>query len=155
MIITISPAATASAGADQVVCARSPQVQLAGAVGGGAAGGSWSGGAGSFSPSASLLNAVYTPSAAEVAAGSVTLTLTSDDPAGPCASASDAMVVTINPAATANAGADQLACASSAQVQVAGSVGGGASSGSWVGGTGTFSLGRCAPAKDRYGAVDR
>ena len=139
MIITIDPAATANAGADQVVCASAPQVQLAGTVGGGAAGGTWSGGAGSFSPSAGALNALYTPSAAEIAAGTVTLTLTSNDPAGPCAAVSDQMVITINPAATANAGADQRVCASAPQVQLAGAVGGGASSGTWSGGAGSFS----------------
>ena len=54
----------------------SPQVQLAGSVGGGATGGTWSGGAGSFSPRATALDARYTPSAAEITAGGVTLTLT-------------------------------------------------------------------------------
>ena len=93
--LTIRPAATANAGADQTVCATSPQVTLAGAVGGGAASGTWSGGAGSFTPGATTLNAVYTPTAAEIAAGSVTLTLTTDDPAGPCGAVSDAMKITI------------------------------------------------------------
>jgi hypothetical protein len=139
MRLTFSPAATANAGPDQTVCASSPQVQLAGSVGGGGTSGTWSGGAGSFSPSAAALNAVYTPTAAEITAGSVTLTLTTDDPAGPCPAVSDQMTVTINPAATANAGPDQRVCASSPQVQLAGSVGGGATSGTWSGGAGTFS----------------
>src|ERR1019366_652760 len=39
---------------------------------------------GSFAPNNTTLNAVYTPSAAEYAADSVLLTLTTDDPAGPC-----------------------------------------------------------------------
>ena len=137
--ITIDLAATANAGADQVVCASGPQVQLAGLVGGGASGGVWSGGAGSFSPSASAMNAIYTPTAAEIAAGGVTLTLTSSDPDGPCVAASDQMRVTINPAAVVNAGPDQAVCASSPQVQLAGSVGGAAVSGTWSGGGGTFS----------------
>jgi flagellar hook capping protein FlgD len=137
--ITIDRSATANAGADQVVCASSPQVQLAGLVGGGAASGTWSGGAGSFSPGASALNATYTPSAAEIAAGSVSLTLTTNDPAGPCPPASDAMIVTIQPAAVVNAGADLRVCASGASVQLQGSVSGAASSATWSGGGGTFS----------------
>ena len=139
MRITINAAATVNAGADQTVCASAPQVTLAGLVGSGATGGSWSGGTGSFNPSAASLNAVYTPSTAEIAAGGVTLTLTTNDPAGPCGAVSDGMRITINPAATANAGADQRVCASSPQVQLAGSVGGGAGSGTWSGGGGSYS----------------
>ena len=43
------------------------------------------------------MNAVYTPSAAEIAAGSVTLTLTTNDPVGSCGPANDQMKITINP----------------------------------------------------------
>jgi gliding motility-associated-like protein len=42
------------------------------------------------------LNAIYTPSAADVTAGLATLTLTSDDPIGPCAVATDQILITIN-----------------------------------------------------------
>ena len=136
--VVINPPATANAGADQTVCASSPAVTLAGSVGGSATSGTWSGGTGTFNPNATTLNATYTPSAAEIAAGTVTLTLTTNDPAGPCGSANDAMTITINPAATANAGADQSVCATSPNVTLAGSVGGGATSGTWSGGTGTF-----------------
>jgi uncharacterized protein YcsI (UPF0317 family) len=145
MVITITPAATATAGVDQTVCSNNPQVQLAASFGGGAGGGTWSGGNGSFSPGASAPNAVYTPSAAEIAAGSVTLTFTTNDPAGPCGAASDQMVVSILPAATVNAGADQSVCSSSPQVHLAGVLGGGASSGTWSGGTGTYSPSATSP----------
>ena len=137
--IAIERVTTANAGADLIVCASSPQAQLAGSVGSGATSGTWSGGAGTFSPGATALNAVYTPSAGEMAAGGVTLTLTTNDPAGPCTAVSDQMRITINPAATANAGADRRVCSSSPSVQLAGSVGGGATSGTWSGGAGTFS----------------
>jgi len=137
--LTISPAATANAGLDQTLCSGAPQVQLAGSVGGGASGGTWSGGGGSFNPNASALNAVYTPSAGEIAAGSVTLTLTTDDPTGPCPAAGDQMKVTFDTAATANAGVDQTVCSSAPQVQLAGSIGGGAAGGTWSGGAGSFS----------------
>jgi hypothetical protein len=136
--ITINPAATVNAGPDQTVCSSSPQVQLAGIIGGGASSGFWSGGAGTFSPGRSDLNATYTPSGAEIAAGSVTFSLVTNDPAGPCPAMSDAITITINPAATVSAGADQRVCASSPRVQLAGTVGGGASSGTWSGGAGNF-----------------
>src|SRR5439155_25147936 len=117
--------------------ASSPTVTLAGSVGGAASSGSWSGGTGTFNPNNTTLTASYTPSAAEISAGTVTLTLTSNDPAGPCGAVTDTMVIAINAPATANAGLDQTACASSPTVTLAGSVGGAASSGSWSGGTGT------------------
>src|SRR5438034_2297574 len=102
MVITINPVATANAGADQTVCASSATVTLAGSVGGAASSGSWSGGSGTFSPNNTTLNATYGPSAAEITAGTVTLTLTSNDPPGPCGAVSDTMVITINAVATAD-----------------------------------------------------
>jgi hypothetical protein len=95
--LTVSPKANANAGADQAVCASNPNVTLNGSISGSALSASWSGGGGSFNPNANTLNAVYTPSASEIAAGSVTLTLTTNDPAGSCGAANDQMKITINP----------------------------------------------------------
>jgi hypothetical protein len=95
MVITINQPATADAGDDQTICAGST-VTLAGAVGGGASSGTWSGGTGSFDPNATTLNAVYTPSQAEITAGTVALTLTTNNPEGPCPAVSDQIVITIN-----------------------------------------------------------
>src|SRR5262249_30519007 len=139
MTITIAPAATANAGVDFEVCSTAPQAHLSGSVGGGATTGTWSGGAGSFNPNATNLNAVYTPSAGEIAAGRVALPLTTTDPAGRCGAVSSEVRVTIGPAASVNAGLDQTVCSASPQVVLAGSVGGGATSGSWSGGAGSFS----------------
>jgi hypothetical protein len=95
--LMVSPKANANAGADQQVCATNPAVTLNGSFSGSALSASWSGGSGSFNPNANTLNAIYTPSAAEIAAGTVTLTLTTNDPAGSCGPASDTMTITINP----------------------------------------------------------
>ena len=138
MTITINPAATVNAGADQTVCASSPAVTLAGIIGGSASNGTWSGGGGTFTPNATTLNASYTPSAGEVSAGTVTLTLTTNDPAGPCGAVGDTVTITITAGATVNAGADQTVCASSPAVTLAGIIGGSASNGTWSGGAGTF-----------------
>jgi hypothetical protein len=81
MVIAINPAVITNAGADQTVCASSPNVTLAGTIVGGATTGTWSGGTGTYNPNNTTLNAIYTPSAAEITAGTVTLTLTSADPA--------------------------------------------------------------------------
>ncbi len=139
MKLTITPAATVNAGADREVCVSSPTISLAGQIGGGATFGTWSGGAGTFSPNASTLNATYTPTAAEIAAGTVTLTLTTNDPVGPCGAVRDQIVITFQPAARANAGADQTLCAASPVVSLSGTISGSANSGAWSGGAGVFS----------------
>jgi hypothetical protein len=124
---------TADAGADQTICAGSTAT-LTPSFGGTATSGSWStSGTGSFSGN------VYTPSAADITAGSVTLTYTTNNPEGPCPAVSDALLLTINPPATANAGADQTICAGSTATLTP-SFGGSATSGSWsTSGTGSFS----------------
>jgi hypothetical protein len=97
VLLTVSPKANANAGADQEVCAADPDVTLNGSISGSALSASWSGGTGTFAPDANTLNAVYTPSAAEIAAGSVTLTLTTNDPPGSCNAATDTVMIKINP----------------------------------------------------------
>src|SRR5206468_3655718 len=80
----------------------------------------------------------YTPS---IASGTVTLTLTTNDPdgAGPCTAATSTVVITVNTVPTANAGPNQTKCSNSAATTLAGSVGGGATGGTWTSsGTGTF-----------------
>jgi type IV secretory pathway TrbL component len=137
--VTINGVAVANAGADQTVCASLPNVTLAGSVSGAASSGTWStSGTGTFD-NANSMTAVYTPSVEDIAAGTVTLTLTTNNPSGSCPAVSDNMVVTINGVAVANAGADQTVCASFPNVTLAGSVSGAASSGIWsTSGTGTF-----------------
>src|SRR5205085_973550 len=131
MIITINPVSPPDALPVQTVCASSAATTLAGSIGGAGSSGTWSGGAGSFNPGATTLNAVYTPTSGEIAAGTVTLTLTSDDPTGPCGAESDQMIITINPVAAANANTDQTVCASSPATTLAGSIGGAGTSGTW------------------------
>lgn len=85
---------TASAGIDQQIC-YDGTITLAGSytVAGGAV---WSGGTGTFDPDNTTMNAIYTPSADEIAAGTLTLTLTTTDN-GPCNEASDELTITIYP----------------------------------------------------------
>ncbi len=65
----------ALAGNDTVICEQNPVVNLNGSVIA-ASGGVWGGGTGVFAPNDSDLNVTYTPSASELAAGTVTLSLT-------------------------------------------------------------------------------
>jgi len=136
VVITINALPTVEAGPNQIICEGST-VTLAGAIGGGATNATWSGGAGSYNPNSAALNAVYTPSATEITAGTVTLTLTTNDPAGPCNAVNDNMTIAINTQPTVDAGAPQTICAG-LTVSLAGTIGGGASSATWSGGTGTF-----------------
>src|SRR5574343_33869 len=133
VIVTVNPVATATANVDQTVCGGG-SITLAGSVGGSATTGTWSAPSGTFS-NASSLTSTYTPT---ITSGTVTLTLTSNDPAGPCPAVTDIMVVTVNPVATANANVDQAVCAGGT-VTLAGAVGGSATSGTWSAPSGTFS----------------
>src|SRR5204863_275538 len=136
MTITITPAPVANANVNQTVCASSPNVTLNGSVTN-ATGGTWSGGAGIFNPGITTLAAVYTPTAGEITAGTVTLTLTTTGIAAGCVAAADQMTITITPAPTAAANTDQTVCASSPNVTLNGSVTN-ATGGTWSGGAGIF-----------------
>jgi len=96
MILTINPQPIVDAGNDASICANETY-QVNGTIGGGATSGSWTtSGDGSFD-NASSLTTIYHPGNNDIASGTVTLTLTTNDPVGPCTSAIDNMVLTINP----------------------------------------------------------
>ncbi|HET6243595.1 MAG: PKD domain-containing protein [Bacteroidetes bacterium] len=82
-----------NAGPDIIVCAQNPVATLNGSVQA-ASGGIWSGGAGVFNPGNTTLNASYTPTATEIANGSITLTLTTTGN-GTCPAVSDQMVINL------------------------------------------------------------
>jgi gliding motility-associated-like protein len=84
----------ANAGPDIVIC-RSPVPTIA--INGTVTGvttGIWSGGAGTYSPSNTSLSLNYTPTAAELAAGTVTLTLTTTNN-GTCPGSSDQVTISL------------------------------------------------------------
>jgi len=70
-------------------------------IGGAATSATWTGGAGTYNPNPNTLNAIYTPTAAERAAQTVTLTLTTNDPAGICPAVSDDVTISIGTAPSA------------------------------------------------------
>ena len=135
MIITISPAPIVNAGSNINSCVNNPSVTLNGSVLN-AGGGQWSGTTGIYNPGNTTMNAFYTPSAAEIAAGSVTLTLTSTAN-GSCLAVNDQMTINIGPAPIVNAGPNQTMCANNFNIQLNGSVIG-ATGGQWTGGLGLF-----------------
>lgn len=124
------------AGSPELLCETSPSVKLAGAVVN-ATGGTWSGGSGSFSPGKNALTGTYTPTQAEIEAGSVTLMLTTTGTIY-CAPVSDNVTFSFEKLPAADAGPDKALCASVTSVNLAASVSN-ASNWAWSGGNGTFS----------------
>ena len=103
LAVTVGNFAFVDAGSDTVVCAASPNVSLSPTTGGATGNNnvSWSSSnGGTFSPNNTKWNAIYTPGAAAIAAGTVTLTISSDDPSGSCLPVSDQITVTIIPVAS-------------------------------------------------------
>jgi hypothetical protein len=121
------------AGPDINICVDG-SVTLSGLIFG-APGGLWTGGAGTFSPDASTLNAEYQPAQSE--AGTViTLYLTSTGVPAACAQ-TDSIQLTIDGPIAANAGSDQTVC-SGFPVTMAGTVSG-TTGGTWsTSGDGTY-----------------
>jgi gliding motility-associated-like protein len=134
--INIAPLAIIDAGPPQIICAGNAAT-VKGTVSGGATTGSWSGGAGSFTPNNTSATVIYTPTKAEEKSGKVVLTFTSNDPAGPCGAVTDTVSITIHQHPTANAGDPKSIC-EGATIKLSGTIGGGASMGTWSGGFGTY-----------------
>lgn len=126
-----------SAGADDTVCANVPFV-LNGIVGGGSVTGTWSGtGFGSFQNPLTDLSNIYNPSGLDTVVSPIKLILSST---GPCPVQRDTLTLHVEAAPIVNASADQTVCGNNSQVNLNGSVSGGASTGIWSTlGTGTFS----------------
>jgi hypothetical protein len=139
VVIHFYDAAIVSAGQNASVCANGT-ITLGGTISGGATSATWATNRnGTFSPNASALNAIYTPGSSDISNGNATLTLTTNDPLGPCSSVSSSITISIGNAATANAGTDKLICATSA-ASLSGSIGGSATSATWTStGDGIFS----------------
>ena len=88
------------AGSDETICSNG-EVDLSnkGSISGGASSGTWSapGGDGTFDSDVfGNASASYTPGTNDIAAGTVTLVLTSAEPEDSCPAESDSVVITIN-----------------------------------------------------------
>jgi hypothetical protein len=115
MILNLQPGPDANAGADISIC-QGQSITLSSAVASGYATLAWTtSGSGTFS-STTATNPIYFPSAGDITAGSVNLTLTLQG-APPCNTiASDFMVLTIQGLPVANAGPDAVSCGSTYQL---------------------------------------
>lgn len=100
VVTEFSSSIQAFAGNDIYVCSDDNLVHLNGSVQA-ASGGIWTGGEGTFNPSADSLNTIYTPTASEVSAGSITLMLETTGN-GSCASDTDYVTAYFSPSINAN-----------------------------------------------------
>lgn len=128
--LTVNPNPTASAGAALAdICQDGTSAALGGSVGGGATGGTWSTtSGGTFSPSATNLNATWKPDAGW--SGTATLVLTTSG--GSCGTATDSKTIKVLNHSTVDAGGAMSAiCQGGTSAALGGSVGGGATTGIW------------------------
>lgn len=97
--VTVNDGAVVEAGTYVAIC-KGESVELAGSFSGTASSVTWSDGTtgGSFAPNANDPLATYTPPASFT--GTVTLTITSDDPVGPCQAATATATLVVNPPPT-------------------------------------------------------
>ncbi len=110
LVVSYHVPPTVNAGADVLLCDGLENVQLSGTAQNQGSVQWITMGTGSFTPDATLLNAVYTPTANDSIAGGVYLVLTAFG-TGTCGNASDSVFIDIGPTRIANAGADQTVCA--------------------------------------------
>ncbi len=109
-IVTVTPMPVVSAGPDDVSCGAAPY-SIVGASASAFASVQWTtSGTGVFT-NANMVNSTYNPSAADILSGSVTLTLTANSSAPCLVNPSDAMILSLQPEATVNAGEDATVCA--------------------------------------------
>lgn len=139
--VTITTAPGVEAGTNMNICSSASNTNI---TGGSSATNyssviwSSSGSAGTISNAGSLTLAAYTPSAADIAAGSVTITLTANGN-GACAAVVDTKTITIIKSATANAGTGVPTCVGAGAVNItAGASATNYSSVLWSGGAGVW-----------------
>ncbi|MBI4947531.1 MAG: gliding motility-associated C-terminal domain-containing protein [Bacteroidetes bacterium] len=98
-----------NSGSDQTICTSSPIAYLSSTIQN-ATDGIWSGGNGTFNPSNTSLTLAYTPTAAEISLGSVTLTFTSTGAGGGCVNAHDSVTIYYPPLLSVSLGSQLLSC---------------------------------------------
>ena len=142
VVVTVNPIPVVDAGPDQTICGGS--VLLAGSISGGASVATWSGGVGTFNPGNTNVSSTYNLTPTEMATGSITLTLTSNDPPGTCPSVADQVVITVTTLASVSAGPDQTICMGNSAT-LNGSYAGTANGGLWTGGSGIYTPDNTSP----------
>jgi gliding motility-associated-like protein len=107
--IAVQPPLIANAGSPVTICPNTPGVNLNGSIQN-AGGGIWRGGNGVFDPENIALNAIYTPTALERAAGFVNLVLQTTGNGG-CPAVSDTVLITLAPQPSPSITGSVILCA--------------------------------------------
>jgi gliding motility-associated-like protein len=133
--IVVNAPPTIHAGADQKLCSTTTSVVLT-ATGTNAITTNWTGGTGTFTNDQAL-QTTYTPSAAEINSGSITLKVTASG-TSPCNSVSDNVLLIFIPTPSVNAGPDQDLCMDAAMSVALAGTSTYDSIVTWSGGSGKF-----------------
>ena len=138
VVLTIFQPAVINAGTDATIC-EGWQHSLTANTSGSTTSYTWTtSGNGSFDDVHSP-TPVYTPSPQDISAGNVILTITTNDPAGPCNASANQMILLINAAPVVYAGVDAAICEGASFTISSSSMSGSATGVNWVsGGTGSF-----------------
>ncbi|WP_082120665.1 PKD domain-containing protein [Pedobacter sp. BMA] len=109
--LTFTTAPVVNAGPDQSICFNESSFTLNATITGSVNSQTWIGGAGTFSPGRGVLNAVYTPTAAEKASGLVTLQLRATTTLGtPCNEINDDVILRIKENISLNSASSKNIC---------------------------------------------
>ncbi len=137
ILVSFTNAPNVSAGTDLTACKNNAISALSGLVSGPTSTGIWSGGTGTYTPNNTTLNGLYSPSASELSAGSVTLSLSSTNN-GNCNQTVDNIIINFTNAPIVNAGTNLTACKNNATAILSGLISGPTTTGIWSGTSGTF-----------------
>ena len=154
-ILTVNNGPIVNAGSDQTVC-ENVAVSLIGTNTGQITGVTYlwtTSGTGTFSPSpATSLSEQYTPSTADIAAGSRTFTLTATGTSGSCRTSADSMVVYFQKNPVLANLADQTVCENVGTITLTGINNGGPATYLWTtaSGTGSFSPSPATSLSEQY-----
>jgi gliding motility-associated-like protein len=107
-VVQVSPP-TVNAGTDQIHCADNPTSILNATIAN-CTNVNWTGGNGIYNPSSTGTTVIYTPTAAEILSGSVTLTATSIGAGGGCAESTDQITLTFPPDISVNITTSSVSC---------------------------------------------
>jgi len=143
----INPQPIVSVGGGTTMCKNNvTPVSLTGTVVNAVGGGAWSGGnGGSFGVPGP--NTTYTPSLADLAANTITLTLTSSGPFQGCLNTANSITVSFSNPPVVNPGPSAVVCTNSQSFALNGSVSGFSNTGIWnTTGSGTFIPGSASPS---------
>ncbi|WP_299255565.1 T9SS type A sorting domain-containing protein [uncultured Cytophaga sp.] len=134
--ILSNAACTLTTTGNQTICAGSTANLISTGTGGFTAYNWTSTGTGTFS-NFTTLNSIYTPSNADITAGTVTITITGTG--GTCSTTTSSLILTIAPLPTSNAGTDLTRCAGMGAVNLNGTMSAGANFLWTTSGSGSFS----------------